>query len=91
MTPGTITEDPLLDPARANRLLAIARAALSDGASTYGLAALDISTGEFTVSEASDATLEAEIARIEPAEIVAPDALMDAPGFARACAAVRAR
>ncbi len=29
VTPGTITEDPLLDPARANRLLAIARAAQS--------------------------------------------------------------
>jgi DNA mismatch repair protein MutS len=90
VTPGTITEDSLLEPARANRLLAIARAAQSDGAPTYGLAALDISTGEFTVSEASEAALEAEIARIEPAEIVAPDALMDAPGFARACAAVRA-
>src|SRR5271169_2927779 len=55
VTPGTITEDPLLDPARANRLLAIARAAQSDGGWSYGLAALDISTGEFILSEAPEA------------------------------------
>ncbi|MGO9673727.1 MAG: DNA mismatch repair protein MutS [Methylocella sp.] len=90
VTPGTITEDPLLDPARANRLLAIARAAQSDGAWSFGLAALDISTGEFTVSEAPEAALEAEIARIDPAEIVVPDALLETPGVPRACAAVKA-
>jgi DNA mismatch repair protein MutS len=90
VTPGTITEDPLLDPARANRLLAIARAPQSDGASSFGLAALDISTGEFVVSEAPEAALEAEIARIDPAEIVAPDGLIEAPGFSRICTAARA-
>ena len=90
VTPGTITEDPLLDPARANRLLAIACAPQSDGAWSFGLAALDISTGEFVVSEALEAALEAEIARIDPAEIVVPDALLETPGVSRACAAVRA-
>ena len=90
VTPGTITEDPLLDPARANRLLAIARAPQSDGAWSFGLAALDISTGEFVVSGALEAALEAEIARIDPAEIVVPDALLETPGVQRACAAVRA-
>ncbi|VTZ22832.1 DNA mismatch repair protein MutS [Methylocella tundrae] len=90
VTPGTITEDTLLDPSRANRLLAIARAARSDGQWSYGLAALDISTGEFLVSEAPEAALEAEIARIEPAEIIVPDALMDSPGLVRLCRETKA-
>ncbi len=83
VTPGTITEDPLLDPARANWLLAIACAPQSDGRQLYGLAALDISTGEFVVSEVEEGALETEIARIDPAEIVASDALMDDPRFER--------
>ncbi len=45
VTPGTITEDRLLDPARANLLLAIGRRKLSETAHAYGLAAVDISTG----------------------------------------------
>jgi DNA mismatch repair protein MutS len=85
VTPGTITEEPLLDPARANRLLAIAQAPRSVGGWTYGLASLDISTGEFIVSEAPEENLEAEIARIDPAEIVASDALADSSGLKRLC------
>jgi DNA mismatch repair protein MutS len=85
VTPGTITEDLLLDPSRANCLLAVARAQQSDGDWIYGLAALDISTGAFAVSEATEASLEAEIARLDPAEIVASEALTALPGFARLC------
>src|SRR6195952_1846471 len=51
VTPGTITEDRLLDPARANVLLAIGRRKLSEDAFAYGLAAVDISTGRFSLSE----------------------------------------
>ncbi|WP_407340352.1 DNA mismatch repair protein MutS [Methylocapsa polymorpha] len=83
VTPGTITEELLLDPARANCLLAIARAPQSGGDFSYGLAAVDISTGAFTVCEASQTALEAEIARLDPAEIVAPESLVASPGFAR--------
>ena len=42
---------------------------------TYGLAALDLSTGAFTLSEADEAGLAAEIARLEPSEIVASQAV----------------
>ncbi len=83
VTPGTITEDLLLDPARANCLLAIARAPQSGGDFSYGLAAVDISTGAFVLCEAPEAAIEAEIARIDPAEIVAPEALVASPLFAR--------
>ncbi len=79
VTPGTITEERLLEPGRANILLAIARVRASDDAFTFGLAAADISTGAFTVTETGSEGLGGEIARIEPSEIVAPDALYDDP------------
>jgi DNA mismatch repair protein MutS len=50
VTPGTITEELLLDPVRANSLLAIARGSEPDLA--FGLASVDISTGAFIVAEA---------------------------------------
>jgi DNA mismatch repair protein MutS len=75
VTPGTITEDRLLDPSRANVLLALARVRLSDDSQRCGLACVDISTGAFGVSEAPSESLAAEIARIEPREIVVPEAM----------------
>src|ERR1700756_5772973 len=51
VTPGTLTEDSLLDAKRNNYLVAIARAKLSaDGDSRFALAFLDISTGEFRLT-----------------------------------------
>ncbi|MGH6857781.1 MAG: DNA mismatch repair protein MutS, partial [Methylocella sp.] len=81
VTPGTITEELLLDPARANSLLAIARGDEPD--QSYGLASVDISTGAFIVADAPEASVEAEIARLDPAEIVAPEALFTLPWLAR--------
>ena len=89
VTPGTITEDRLLDPGRANLLVAIQRARSGEGRAPYGLAALDISTGAFTLSETDEAGLGPEIARLEPSEIVAPQALFDDAGFARLVAETR--
>ncbi len=53
VTPGTLTEDTLLDAKRNNYLLAIARARASSDAGDfqYGLAWIDISTGEFRITE----------------------------------------
>jgi DNA mismatch repair protein MutS len=81
VTPGTITEELLLDPVRANSLLAIARGSEPDSA--FGLASVDISTGAFIVADAPEASLEAEISRLDPAEIVAPEALCMLPCLAR--------
>ncbi|MGV6871559.1 DNA mismatch repair protein MutS [Pseudochelatococcus sp. B33] len=82
VTPGTITEDRLLEPARPNWLAAVARRRLSqgklpEGGWTYAVAAADISTGRFIVSEVSATALMAEIARLEPREIIVPDAIHD--------------
>ena len=62
VTPGTITEELLLDPVRANSLLAIAGGGPPDN--SFGLACVDISTGSFIVASASEASLEAEIAAL---------------------------
>src|SRR6478736_8906692 len=43
VTPGTITEERLLDPGRASLLVAVARRKLSDSSALYGLASVDIS------------------------------------------------
>ena len=79
VTPGTITEERLLDPARANILLALSRVRDTETDWLYGLAAVDISTGSFMLAETNLAGLSAEIARIEPSEIVAPDTLCNDP------------
>src|SRR6478752_3252946 len=75
VTPGTITEERLLEPGRANFLMAIARARTSAEAdnSRFALAWIDISTGEFRIAECDRAGLPAEIARLEPGEIVVSD------------------
>src|ERR1700680_2599949 len=66
-TPGTLTEDSLLDAKRNNYLVAIARAKLSaDGDSAFALAFLDISTGEFRLTQCQRLGLPAELDRLEP-------------------------
>src|SRR3954464_13451455 len=75
VTPGTITEEGLLEPAEPSLLLAVARVRLSEREHGFGLAAVDISTGAFTVGECTRAALAAEIARLDPREIVIADAL----------------
>jgi DNA mismatch repair protein MutS len=77
VTPGTLTEDTLLDARRNNYLLAIARARLSSVGedARFALAWIDISTGEFRITECDKSALAAEIARLEPGEIIVSDAL----------------
>src|SRR5438309_1162430 len=77
VTPGTLTEDTLLDARRNNYLLALARArgSADPAASRFAFAWIDISTGEFRVAECERLTLAAEIARLEPGEIIVSDAL----------------
>jgi len=81
VTPGTITEERLLEPGRANGLMAVARRRISDQAWCYGLATVDISTGRFTLGETDGAGLAAEIARLDPREIVLPDPIHDDPAL----------
>src|SRR5690349_7093916 len=75
VTPGTLTEDTLLDARTNNYLLAIARARGSSGGDRVGLSWIDISTSEFMVTECSIAELAATLARINPNEVIVTDAL----------------
>src|SRR5712692_3172999 len=75
VTPGTLTEDTLLDAKANNYLLAIARARATSEESHFALAWIDISTGEFRIAECDRAALAADIARLEPGEIIVSDAL----------------
>jgi DNA mismatch repair protein MutS len=80
VTPGTLTEDSLLEATRNNYLVALARSRASAGEDRFALAWIDMSTGEFRVAECDRGALAAEIARIEPGEIIVSDALYaDAP------------
>src|SRR5277367_911414 len=75
VTPGTLTEDTLLDARANNYLLAIARLRGAAGAERLGLAWIDISTSEFVVTECQVGELAATLSRINPNEIIVADAL----------------
>jgi DNA mismatch repair protein MutS len=71
VTPGTLTEDSLLE-ARASNLLA----SLGRAGSDLAIASADMSTGDFRVGIVAAADLAAELARIAPRELLAPDGLL---------------
>jgi DNA mismatch repair protein MutS len=84
ITPGTLTEESLLDPRSANRLAAIAFAA---GGLEAALAWADVSTGEFAVMCAPIQRLIDEASALSIGELVVSDADLDRPA-AKAIAAV---
>src|ERR1700692_3527099 len=79
VTPGTLTEDMLLDARANNYLLAVARARGSAGADRIGLAWIDISTSEFIVTECAKTELAGTLALINPKEAIVTDALYGDP------------
>ena len=83
VTPGTLTEERLLDPGRANLFVALARQRLSEADWLFGLAAVDISTGAFDVHETDFLGLATLLARLEPREIVAGEAILADEGVRR--------
>ena len=68
VTPGTVLSPSMLDERRGNFLLAVA-----PGDERTGLARVDLSTGEFLVSEVPPADLRREILRSDAAELVVPE------------------
>ena len=74
VTAGTLTEEALLEPRRANVL-----AAACELRGTCGIAACDISTGRMELEECEPGQLGAALARIGASEVVAPEAWDRAP------------
>src|SRR5690606_25489230 len=69
VTAGTLTEEALLEPRRANVL-----AAVGEVRGMYGIAACDISTGRMELEECASETVGAALARLGASEVVAPEA-----------------
>ncbi len=68
ITPGTITEEELLNHKQANLIMAIL-----ENNSSFGLAVLDVSTGLFNISSVkNNVDLAGELERLQPAEIIIP-------------------
>ncbi len=74
VTAGTLTEEALLEPRRANIL-----AAVCEVRGTIGIAACDISTGRMELEECPATDAEAALARLGATEIVAPNGLEASP------------
>ncbi|MCB1415303.1 MAG: DNA mismatch repair protein MutS [Nitratireductor sp.] len=75
VTPGTITEEKLLEPSAASHLAALARARRSEDEEDWALAWIDISTGEFRVCETAPSRMGADLARIAAREVVYPETI----------------
>ena len=73
VTPGTLTEEHLLEARRDNLLVAAHCAA-----GRWGIAALELSSGRFTCTETGDAEgAQAEIERLGPAEVLLSESAPD--------------
>jgi DNA mismatch repair protein MutS len=76
VTPGTVTDDSLLEQRRDNLLLAIGAGREGADASRFGLAWIDLSSGRFVVAEVAGAeSLAAELARLAPAETLVDESV----------------
>ncbi|MFN3311384.1 MAG: DNA mismatch repair protein MutS [Thermomonas sp.] len=74
VTPGTVTDEARLDERRDTLLLAVTRGGMSSKGRGYGLAWADLASGRLRANEvAGEDALEAELARLQPAETLVPD------------------
>ncbi|MCX7425994.1 MAG: DNA mismatch repair protein MutS [Planctomycetia bacterium] len=80
VTPGTVTDEALLDPRQSNYLAAVAP---GDPATDQpaGLAWVELSTGRFVAGGVDDAQLPDHLARIAPAECLLAEEASPLPGF----------
>lgn len=72
ITPGTLMEDSMLDDRRSNYL-----AAILPSKGRWGLATLELTTGEFRLAEIAPESLDSELTRLKPAETLAPSSVLE--------------
>ncbi len=76
VTPGTVTDEALLDEHRDNLL-----ACVHELSGRYGLATLDLGSGRFIVQEvATEEALASELERLKPAELLCSEQPARTPG-----------
>jgi DNA mismatch repair protein MutS len=78
VTPGTITEEKLLEPGEASYLMTLARLKGTNG---LALAWVDISTGVFCAAETSTERLVSDVLRIDPRELIVAEPVFHDPEF----------
>ncbi|RCL03924.1 MAG: DNA mismatch repair protein MutS [Candidatus Tokpelaia sp. JSC189] len=74
VTPGTLTEEKLLDPTRANYLMSLGHMKEREGVK-FSLAWIDISTGIFRVASTDIGQLLTDIMRVDPQELIVADSV----------------
>ncbi|HWE38785.1 MAG TPA: DNA mismatch repair protein MutS [Isosphaeraceae bacterium] len=74
VTPGTLTDEALLDARSSNYL-----AAIVEVKGKLGIAWAELSTGQFSLTEVSRKELADELARLDPAEVLVSETSLDAP------------
>lgn len=72
ITPGTLMEDSMLDDRRSNYL-----AAILPSKGRWGLATLELTTGEFRLAEIAPESLDSELTRLKPAETLVPASVLE--------------
>ncbi|GHF15879.1 DNA mismatch repair protein MutS [Kordiimonas sediminis] len=76
VTPGTLTEDTLLDARSHNYLAALGRAQKD-----FSVAVCDMSTGDFFILPTNARRLDADLARINPGELLVAEGVKDEDGL----------
>jgi DNA mismatch repair protein MutS len=87
ITPGTLTEDSLLDVRSTNHLSTLV---VLKSTGDMALAYADISTGDFAVTATTATRLATDMARIAPSEVVLADHLLDQDAVKQAIAMTNA-
>ena len=87
VTPGTLSDDALLNSGADNSLAAVAQ-----NGGTWALAVIELSSGRFTLAEYGDAaTLDTELCRMQPAEVLVAESLEWQQQSRRAASAIKTR
>jgi DNA mismatch repair protein MutS len=73
VTPGTVTDDALLDPRRSNYL-----ASVVETKGRLGIAWVELSTGEFQIANCMRHELADDLTRLEPAEVLVSETQLEA-------------
>ncbi len=81
VTPGTLTEDSLLDARRNNFLAAVAGVRSGDSETAFAISWVDLSTGAFHVAATDKSRIASDLARLEASEVLVAEPLFEDPNW----------